>query len=46
MEDAGWLKRKLFHHFIGVARKHGEAILEGRPVPLSGRLSYALGKSA
>ncbi len=44
MEDAGWLKRKLFRHFIGVAKRHGEAILEGRPVPLSGRLSYALGE--
>jgi long-chain acyl-CoA synthetase len=44
MEDAGWLKRKLFDHFIGVARRHGEAILEGRPVPLSGRISYTLGK--
>jgi long-chain acyl-CoA synthetase len=43
MEDAGWIKRRLFSHFIGVARDHGEAILEGRPVPLSGRLSYALG---
>ncbi len=39
----GWLKRRLFHYFIGVARRHGEAILEGRPVPLSGRLAYALG---
>jgi long-chain acyl-CoA synthetase len=44
MEDAGWLKRKLFDHFIGVARRYGEAILEGRPVPLSGRISYELGK--
>ena len=44
MEDAGWLKRKLFQHYIGVAKKHGEAILEGRPVPLSGRLSYRLGE--
>ncbi len=43
MEDAGWIKRKLFRHFIGVAKKYGEAILEGRAVPLSGRLSYALG---
>lgn len=43
MEDAGWLKRKLFRHFIGVAKRHGEAILEGRPVPTSARLSYALG---
>ena len=43
MEDAGWLKRRLYGHFIDVAKRHGEAILEGRPVPLSGRLSYALG---
>lgn len=43
MEDAGWLKRKLFKHFVAVARKHGEAILEGRPVSLAARLSYALG---
>jgi long-chain acyl-CoA synthetase len=43
MEDAGWLKRKLFAHFIGVAKRHGEAILEGRPVPMLGRLSYGLG---
>ncbi|MGB3386574.1 MAG: AMP-binding protein [Pseudaminobacter sp.] len=44
MEDAGWVKRKLFDHYIKVARKYGEAILEGRPVPLAGRLSYALGR--
>ncbi len=44
MEDAGALKRLLFHFFIGIARRHGEAILDGRPVPLSGRLLYALGK--
>ena len=44
MEDAGWLKRKLFQHYIGVAKKHGEAILEGRTVPLAGRLSYRLGE--
>ncbi len=43
MEDAGWLKRRLYHYFIGVARRHGEAILEKRPVPLTGRLAYAIG---
>jgi long-chain acyl-CoA synthetase len=43
MEDAGWLKRKLYHYFIGIARRHGEAILEKRPVPLSGRALYAIG---
>jgi long-chain acyl-CoA synthetase len=43
MEDAGRLKQWIFRHFTEVARKHGEAILEKRPVPLSGRLAYALG---
>jgi len=43
MEDAGFLKRKMFHYFIGVARRHGERILNGKPVPLGGRLLYAIG---
>jgi long-chain acyl-CoA synthetase len=43
MEDAGFLKRKLFHYFIGVARKYGEKILNGESVPLGGRLLYWLG---
>ena len=43
MEDAGALKRKLFHYFIGVARRYGEKILNGESVPLNGRLLYALG---
>ncbi len=44
MEDAGAIKRHLFHYFIGVARRYGEAILTGKPVPLRGRLLYALGR--
>ncbi len=43
MEDASALKRKLFHYFIDVARRYGERILNGQPVPLSGRLLYWLG---
>jgi long-chain acyl-CoA synthetase len=43
MEDAGFLKRKMFHYFIGVARRYGEGILNGEPVPLHGRLLYGLG---
>jgi long-chain acyl-CoA synthetase len=43
MEDAGFMKRKLFHYFIGVARRYGERILNGQPVPLVGRLLYAIG---
>jgi long-chain acyl-CoA synthetase len=44
MEDAGLLKRKMFHYFIGVARRYGERILNGQPVPLGGRLLYWLGE--
>ncbi|MGH6683461.1 MAG: AMP-dependent synthetase/ligase, partial [Pseudolabrys sp.] len=43
MEDAGFLKRKLFHYFIGIARRHGERILNGQPVPPTGRLLYWIG---
>jgi long-chain acyl-CoA synthetase len=43
MEDAGFIKRKLFHYFIDVARRYGERILNGQSVPISGRLLYWLG---
>jgi len=43
MEDAGWIKRKLFHHFMEVARRCGAEILDGKPVPTMDRLQYALG---
>jgi len=43
MEDAGFLKRKLFHFFIDVAKRYGERILNGQPVPLIGRLLYGIG---
>jgi long-chain acyl-CoA synthetase len=43
MEDASFLKRKLFHYFIGVARQYGERLLNGKPVPFIGRLLYWIG---
>jgi len=43
MEDAGFLKRKMFHYFIGVARKYGDRILNGERVSPIGRLLYWLG---
>ncbi|HEY2134485.1 MAG TPA: AMP-binding protein [Xanthobacteraceae bacterium] len=46
MEDAAAIKRHLFHYFIGVARRYGEAILTGQPVALHGRILYALGRFA
>ncbi|MEX2129820.1 MAG: AMP-binding protein [Xanthobacteraceae bacterium] len=44
MEDAGAVKRGMFHYFIGVARRWGEKILNREPVPLHARLLYALGE--
>ncbi|WP_259999676.1 AMP-binding protein [Leisingera sp. M523] len=43
MEDAGALKRKMFHHFLAHAKKVGGDILDGKPVGLMDRLKYALG---
>jgi long-chain acyl-CoA synthetase len=43
MEDAGRLKRKMFHFFIGAAQRWGEKILDGQKVPLHARLLYRLG---
>ena len=44
MEDAGALKRRMFHFFINHARKWGEKILDKEPVPLGARLIYSLGE--
>ncbi len=43
MEDAGRLKRKMFDYFMAVARRVGEDILDGKPVPFGERLRYWLG---
>jgi long-chain acyl-CoA synthetase len=43
MEDASPLKRRIFRYFIGVARRYGGKILNGEPVPPTGRLIYAIG---
>jgi long-chain acyl-CoA synthetase len=44
MEDAGALKRKMFHYFLDVAKRYGEQILNGESVPLHARLTYWLGE--
>jgi long-chain acyl-CoA synthetase len=43
MEDASALKRSLYRYFMGVARKVGGEILDGRSVGLLDRLLYRLG---
>ncbi|TSE22049.1 AMP-dependent synthetase/ligase [Tepidimonas aquatica] len=43
MEDAGRLKRAMFHTFMDVARRIGPRLMDGQPVGLGQRLLYALG---
>jgi long-chain acyl-CoA synthetase len=43
MEDASAIKRKLFHYYMGVARRAGSDILDRKPVGLIDRLNYGLG---
>jgi long-chain acyl-CoA synthetase len=43
MEDAGALKRRMYQYFMGVARRVGARILEGKPVGLADRMLYNLG---
>ncbi|MDI1341042.1 AMP-binding protein [Polaromonas sp.] len=44
MEDAGLLKRKMFHFFMDVAKRVGPALMDGQPVGAGDRLLYALGQ--
>jgi long-chain acyl-CoA synthetase len=43
MEDASWIKRRMFQHFMALARRVGAAILDARPVTPLDRLRYAIG---
>ncbi len=44
IEDAGWIKRKMFHAFMGIARRVGIRILDKKAdVSLTDRLLYAVG---
>ena len=43
MEDASFLKRRMFQSFMTLARRIGPALLDGRPVAAADRLLYALG---
>ncbi|WP_300318600.1 AMP-binding protein [Accumulibacter sp.] len=43
MEDASAIKQKMFHYFMGVARRSGAEILDGKPVSTADRVLYALG---
>lgn len=43
IEDAARIKQRMFHYFMGVARRVGMDILDGKPAPLADRLRYWLG---
>lgn len=43
MEDAGALKRKMFHYFMGVARRVGPARMDGKPIGAGASLLWTLG---
>lgn len=43
MEDAGALKRRMFHYFMGVARRVGPARMDGKAIGAGASLLWALG---
>jgi long-chain acyl-CoA synthetase len=43
MEDAGWIKRKMFHGFMDLARRVGPALMDRKPVGAPDRIAYAVG---
>lgn len=43
MEDASFLKRKMFDYFMGLAKRIGPDRMDGKPVSFRNRLLYALG---
>ena len=45
IDDAARIKRWLFHAFMGVARRCGPELLDGKPVAIWDRLLYRLGDS-
>ncbi|MDP1741339.1 long-chain fatty acid--CoA ligase [Polaromonas sp.] len=44
MEDAGAIKRNMFHFFMRLAQRVGSDLIDGRQVAAGDRLLYALGK--
>ncbi|RUP28417.1 MAG: long-chain fatty acid--CoA ligase [Curvibacter sp.] len=43
MEDAGWLKRTLFHKCMAIAQRFGPDRMDGKPIGMLGALQYGLG---
>ena len=43
MEDAGWIKRTMFHRFMDIAKCVGPALRDRKPVGFIDRVKYAIG---
>ena len=43
MEDAGALKRRMFHYFLDLAKRVGPSLMDGLPVSTGDKFMYALG---
>jgi long-chain acyl-CoA synthetase len=43
MEDAGYIKRKMFHSFMELAKRVGPPLMDGKRVGLFDRIRYAAG---
>jgi long-chain acyl-CoA synthetase len=43
MEDAGWIKRKMFDGFMNVAKRVGPALMDHKPVGIVDQAAYFLG---
>jgi long-chain acyl-CoA synthetase len=43
MEDAGAIKRGMFHYFMNIAKRVGPTLMDGKSISLMDRVLYALG---
>jgi long-chain acyl-CoA synthetase len=44
MEDAAWIKRRMFHYFMGVAGKVEKLRIANKPVPIGFKILYQIGR--
>ena len=44
IEDAAWIKRKMFHYFMSVAGKVEKIRIANKPVPIGSKILYQLGR--
>jgi long-chain acyl-CoA synthetase len=44
MEDAAWIKRKMFHFFMNIAERTEKIRIANKPVPISLKILYQIGK--